>query len=318
MFPKPHYNKVFVKGLKDSSKLRFKGDYSRHITKKEWSFRLKNKKTDKWNRNKKINFHHPRERLDINEYVFQRFMKESGHLALDYDFAIVIKNKDTSQLYAYEECIDRDYLEKRNLKGEVLRFDEAPFFNWMINFIPDSFPTSLINDFYNNSKILSIGKIEDQNVLNEAVRKLSDWRLGKLKTSDIFNVEKTADFFALSDLWGAHHGLGYNNIRFFYNAKSCNFELIASDANSCLIEKLLIDQKYQLFQTFFSDDKFREAYLRQIDSYKYGRKISIFLLENIYEIKSRVKLLESYYQNSDNNLAYLHYNFKVAQDFFDR
>ena len=318
MFPKPPYNKVFVKGLKDSSKLRFKGDYLKHITKKEWSFRLKNSKTDKWNSNKKINFHHPGERLDINEYVFQRYMKESGHLALDYDFTIVVKNMDVTQLYAYEECIDRNYLEKRNLKGEVLRFNEAPFFNWMIHFIPDSFPTSLINDFYNRSKILSIGKVEDQNVLNEAIEKLSEWRQGKLKTSEIFNVEKTANFFALSDLWGAHHGLDYNNIRFFYDSKSCEFELIATDANSRLVGKLLIDQKYQLFKTFFSDEKFRKAYLRQIDTYKNGRNISVFLLENIYEIKSRVKLLENYYPNSDNNLAYLHYNFKVAQRFIDR
>ena len=52
MLPKLHFNKVFFKELKDSSKLRFKGDY--------------------------------------NEYVFQRFIKELGYLALDYDFAIVV------------------------------------------------------------------------------------------------------------------------------------------------------------------------------------------------------------------------------------
>lgn len=318
MFPKPSYIKVFVDELKDSSKIRFKGDYLSHLRRKEWSFRLKNKKKNKWKGNKKINFHHPRERLDINEYVFHRYMKESGHLALDYDFTIVIKNNDKPQLYAYEECIDRNYLEKRNLKGVLLRFDEAPFFNWMMYFVPDSFPATLINRFYKSSKILSIGKLKNQNLLDEAKRKLSNWRKGKLKTSEIFNIEKTADFLALSDIWGAHHGVGFNNIRFFYNSDNHKFELIATDANSCLIGNVLIDQSYQLFKTFFSDEKFKKSYLSKLNSYKDGREISVFLLKNISEIKSRVKLLEKYYPNSDNNLAYLHYNFEVAKLFIGR
>tara|TARA_B110000211_G_C14013233_1_gene524216 strand:- start:242 stop:1354 length:1113 start_codon:yes stop_codon:yes gene_type:complete len=314
MFPKPPYNKVSVNGLKDSSKLRFKGDYLRHLNREEWSFRLKNKKSNKWRGNKKINFHHPAERLDINEYVFQKYMIESGHLALDYDFSLVVKNGLEPQLYAYEECIDRNYLTKRKLKGEILRFDEGEFFNWIMFHTPDSFPTSLIDKFYISSKILPVGKVNDQILFAEAKRKLLEWRLGKIKTSEIFNVEKTADFLALSDIWGAQHGIGFNNIKLFFDADLHKFELIATDGNSSLLGKLLIDQKYKLFQTFFANEEFKNIYLEKIDRYKHGRRISMFLLENLSSIKSRVKLLEHYYPNSDNNLAYLHYNFKVAQN----
>ena len=69
---------------------------------------------------------------------------------------------------------------------------------------------------------------------------------------------------------------------------------------------------------FFSDEKFKKSYLSKLNSYKDGREISVFLLKNISEIKSRVKLLEKYYPNSDNNLAYLHYNFEVAKLFIGR
>jgi hypothetical protein len=314
MFPKPPYNKVLIKGFKDSSKLRYKGDYLSHLNRDIWSFRLKNKKDNKWKGSKKLNFHHPGERIDINEYVFQKHMKAIGHLAIDYDFGLVVKNEKQPQLYAYEECIDRSYLNKRNLKGEILRFDEAPFFNWMMYHIPDSFPTSLINGFYKDCAIISVGKVGNQSLLNEAKRKLSEWRLGKLKTSKIFNVEKTAEFFALSDIWGAHHGIGYNNIRFFYDSINREFELIATDGNSKLISKLLIDQKYKLFQTFFADEKFKKAYNKYLKVYRNGREVSKFLITNITSIKSRVKLIRTYYPKSDNNLAYLHYNFKVAQN----
>lgn len=314
MFPKPPYTKVKVVGLEDSCKLRYKGDYLRHLKNKVWSFRLKNKKAQKWKGSKKLNFHHPGERLDINEYAFQKHMKAKGHLALDYDFTLVVKNKTDTQLYAYEECIDRDYLNKRNLKGEILRFDEAPLFNWMMYHVPDSYPETLMNKFYMASDILKVGKVQDSIVLKEAIQKLSKWRRGELKTSQVFDVEKTADFFALVDVWGALHSIGYNNIKMFYDQEKRKFELIATDGNSMLLDRLLINQKYQLFITFFKDELFRTKYLKCLDKYKDGRSVSAFLILNYVSIKSRADLIERYYPKADNNLAYLHYNFSKAQE----
>lgn len=102
IFPKPPYFEVAVEGLKDSSKMRFKGDCLSHIQKKQWSFRLKNKH-EEWLGLKKVNFHHPIERSNIKEFVFQKHMAVNEHLSLTYDFSIVSKNREDQELYAFEE-----------------------------------------------------------------------------------------------------------------------------------------------------------------------------------------------------------------------
>lgn len=205
--------------------------------------------------------------------------------------------------------INKDYLVNRNLNGVVLRFDEAPFFNWMMYEVPDSFPVAKIDSFYLCSEIRSVGKVLDSTMFKKAVQKLSNWRAGKISTSKVFLIDKTAKFLALLDLWGAQHCIEYNNIKMFYDANTDRFELIATDGNSSVIKKPLFKKENLLFKTFFKDAAFTEVYLSYLKEYSSGRSLSAFLIQYSGEIKSRVELIESYYPGSDNNLAYLHYNF---------
>lgn len=316
MFPKPPYVKVGIEGVEGKAKMRFKGDYMRHLTKKEWSFRLKIKNDSVFNRYKKLNFHHPGERLGINEYVFQKHMKLRGHLALDYDFAYVVRNKKDTVLYAHEECIGKSYLKKRGLNGVVLRFDEAPFFNWMMYHIPDSFPPSLMNPFLDSAEVLAVGKIkkDKKSLFIEAKQKLLDWRSGRLNTSEVFKMHKTADFLALIDAWGAHHVIGLNNLKFYYDDQERKFEIIASDGNSKLSSCVLSESKFKVHNVFFKDDEFKKEYLAHLKHYSTGKDVSSFLVRNISEIKGRMILLKKEYPNIDNNLAYLHHNFELAEE----
>ncbi len=319
LFPKPPYIKAQI-NRKLNCKFRLKGDYIRHILRDEWSFKLKINDHNSWLKNQKINFHHPAERLDINEFVFLNFMKEKGLLSIDYDFVLVNKNDTIKQLYAYEEAIGNYFLKKRNLNGVILRFDEKPFFKWMMYHNPESFPDELMNRFFLNSKIYNKNKISLDKIklYNEAVLKLNLWRKEELKTSDIFDLNKTALFFALTEIWGAKHGIDFNNIRLYYDNLTRKFEFIANDGESMLNNNLLCCSKKLVTSLFFKDDVFKKKYFQYLKTYSSGYNLSYFLLKNLYKIKSRSKLIESHYKESDNNLAYLNYNLQLIQNFIKK
>ena len=315
IFPKPPYLNVKFNG--ENAKIRFKGDYCRHIQRKEWSFRYKSKEKNSWNNLKKINFHHPAERLDINEYVFIEFMKNQGLLAIDYNFSYVIINDSVKRFYAYEEAIDKSFLKKRNLDGIIFRYDEAPFFNWMMYHTPESFPDSIINYFFNKSKLYNTNKTSKINIelFNRGKSKIEKWRKGNIKTSEIFDLEKTAKFFAITDLLGAKHGIGFNNIRLFYDIETEKFEIIANDGESRLNNKCLIEDTRDEIKLFFADNKFKERYFYYLKRYSSGHEMCLFLIKNIFDIKSKSKLIEQNYPESENNLAYIHYNIQKLNSF---
>lgn len=315
IFPKPPYVNVHFEN-NEIAKLRFKGDYGRHVKRDEWSFRLKLPNDSIWRGTKKINFHHPRERLGINEYVFQKHMKLRGHLALDYEFSNVVKNEKDTVLYAHEECLGNAYLRKNKLSGVILKFDDEPFFTWMMYHVPDSFPASVLDPFFNTAKILSVGKVvqEKLEVFEAAKYKLNEWRCGRLKTSEVFKLDKTANFFGLIEAWGAQHVIGMNNLKFYYDDSVGRFELIASDGNSSLSGKLLIHSEVKIHRLFFNDEAFKEEYIKHVKHNSNGREISSFLVRNMRGIKSRMKVLKDEYPDIDNNLAYLHYNFQLCSE----
>ena len=57
-------------------------------------------------------------------------------------------------------------------------------------------------------------------------------RTGKLKISEVFDVEKLSLYVALSNLFGGHHGLIWHNLRIYYNPVTNKLEPVASDSNS--------------------------------------------------------------------------------------
>ena len=134
----------------------------------------------------------------------------------------------------------------------------------------------------------------------------------------IIKINKTALFFALTEIWGTKHGIDFNNIRLYYDNLTRKFELIANDGESMLNNNLLFSSKKLVTSLFFKDDVFKKKYFQYLKTYSSGYNLSYFLLKNLYKIKSRSKLIESHYQESDNNLAYLHYNLRSIQNFIKK
>ena len=63
-----------------------------------------------------------------------------------------------------------------------------------------------------------------------AVSLLRNFQARLLDAEQVLDHEKTAKFLALSNIWGADHGLSYADINFYYNPITAKLEPIAMDA----------------------------------------------------------------------------------------
>ena len=58
---------------------------------------------------------------------------------------------------------------------------------------------------------------------------LEGWRDGRFATSEVFDIEKWANYFAISEIWGDIHHFKINNVRLFFNPLTDRVEPIAYD-----------------------------------------------------------------------------------------
>jgi hypothetical protein len=81
-----------------------------------------------------------------------------------------------------------------------------------------------------------MNKLRENPVLWEqylaAVELLESFRRGERSTREVFDVQKLAGFFALSDVMGAHHGVLWHNSRFYYNPITARLEPVGFDGNA--------------------------------------------------------------------------------------
>ncbi|MBI1937695.1 MAG: CotH kinase family protein [Ignavibacteriales bacterium] len=201
-------------------KLRLKGDRPIHYADKDkWSFRIKVKEDKTLFNMKEFSVQKPVTRNYIYEWIFHKMLEKEGILSLRYKFVKVIFNGKDLGVYALEEHFDK-YLIESNMRrdGPIIRFDET----------------------YGNSENLSEAPIVPFNssqwsqpdgiiLVDKAVNLLEAFRLGKLKTSQVFDVEKLAKFFAITDLLGTQHAALWKSMRFYYNPITSRLEPIGFD-----------------------------------------------------------------------------------------
>ena len=97
-----------------------------------------------------------------------------------------------------------------------------------------------------------------------------------MKTSDVFDMEKTSRYFAVTTLFGGHHASLWSNTVFYYNPVTSKLEPIGSDAEignlvyqgvslyapACFQDEVNCTiQSGDYFGMMFSDRVFYESYI---------------------------------------------------------
>lgn len=273
--------KVVFNGKVIDSKIRLKGLMKGHWEDPiKWSFKVKLKE-DKILGLKKFGLMNPVQRGCINEWVFHKLNDYLNNLSLKYEFIELSINDMYLGNYALEEAFDTS---KDTLKNEdvILKFNLDDYYN-KLRF--DSMPKCIEKyDYlhipeclYEKLEIVSYGN-PDSLEFKFAANLLSDFRFGKLKTHQVFDIKKLANYLSMTTFMGNQHSFYLHNVRILFNSKTKLLEIIPYD-----LERYHILSNKEAYEEFlpWKESRFMNKFLKQIMSDSIFKKEYIKVLSNI-------------------------------------
>ncbi len=277
------------------AKVRLKGDWTEHVQGRHWSFRVKLADEGRLYGMKTFSLQHPRHRDGIHGWIYHQVLRHEEILALRYRFAHLQLNDNDLGVYAVEEHFDRRLIEDNGFRdGPILRIDEA--LHWELvasdHLSPPIRSLSQLSDIrpYSSSRITSDDPFREAFV--RAASLLEGVRGGTVPLPEAFNIDKTARYYALADLTGAHHGIGWANQRFYFNPLTTRLEPIGFDADA---GKAITKTAFELgkgFAPLWRDEAFQHAYLGELERLVAPGYLDELLAEIAPEIARNQAILE--------------------------
>jgi hypothetical protein len=247
-------------------KARLKGDWPDHWYAEKWSLRFKLDGDDHLEHMREFALQAPRTRNYMAEWIFQQALLREGLSGLSYGFVDVTINGKPMGTYAIEEAFDEGITwYNRQPPGPLLRFTDTEYFETfaMTGYdMPDPHTTAALDAFGGNAT--KAGYSENETLA--ALRLLEQWRSGEISTGDAFDLDRTARYFALSDLLGNRHGDFYHNMRFYYNPIRARLEPVGHDPNAGeVIEEIRGETTDPYMRLFFDDPALTDRYLAELE-----------------------------------------------------
>ena len=289
---------IFSNNKMMKTKLRLKGDWLDHLHGYKWSYRIKLKKDNTWNRMKVFSIQNPMARMGVNEWFLHKFMISEGLLTTRYGFIPLTLNSKNMGLYAWEEHFVKQLVESQNRReGPIIRFVENALWDSRVrnekgkinNKKTPVFDVAVIEPFSTGK---TIGDTVLYNQFLIAQNLMFQYKNQLRKASEIFNVEMLAKYFAVADAFLARHSTIWHNQRFYYNPVLCKLEPISYDCYSDIgIEEQIKNpiygflhnditqpDEYIMMRELFNDTNFVNYYVKYLDKYSKGS-----FLDSIYD-----------------------------------
>ncbi len=271
------------------AKIRLKGDWLDHLRGDKWSFRIKIRNDNVWNRMRVFSIQTPFARGFLREWISHEFYLSKDLLTTRYGFVPFSFNNRSKGYYAWEEHFDKILPEwNKRREGPILKFSDEAYWQWIKLYanitnrqraeLPH-YDAAVIKPF-RASKTVSDTLLFKQ-YLN--AQKLVFQYKNHLKIpSEIFDLKKLASYYAMGDLLDMKHGIGWNNIRFYFNPVLCKIEPIAFDCYSGIISDLtshsglfayqyltddLVYRENSLIKNIFIDSTFLSLYLSDLKEF---------------------------------------------------
>ena len=294
----------FVKAVisKDSQNydcnVRLKGDLPDHWTGEKFSLRVEMKGGALLNGMSRFSLQDPSTRMDTQEWLFLNSLKKEDIMAVRYNFINLILNGKEMGIYAIEEHFSKEMIEANNRReGIILRFndnlvwkkhypEELNNINWGSLFRISAPKTRL------KSRVEKSIHLERQK--ETAINLLRGLQEETLESSKIFDVEKMGKFLALTHIWNAQHGLGLDDINFYFNPVTCLLEPIGFDAevglfpNFCLFT--LGDRPDTWVNCVLKDPKISHSYIQYLGKFTNDAYVAA-LIESFNGIETNYRRL---------------------------
>ncbi len=295
---KKEYYPAIIKNRNDVTpiNIRIKGDWTSHIKlQKKMSFRIRIKDENTFLGMRKFSIQHPRERKWLKEWLFTKILYNNNILSPRISFIKVIINDEHWGIYLLEESFSKELLEF-NKRRESVIVKMSEYFSWAVmKFIykqddipPEGVPQEIEMfdyDKYSKNKhfvnLYTVAKIKYQSALNRS----EDF-------SKLFDVNKMAVYWALCDLFQAHHGCKTtHNMRFYFNPLNSLLEPIHFDGDPGMTSGMVGDWKNN-FLNSGKDYDFQRKYIHNLEkftSYKFINNIKLKYDPIIIDIENILK-----------------------------
>ena len=206
--------------------VRLKGDWLDHLDDDNWSFRVK--LDDPMQDGLKIfSVQNPECRGHLKAYVFYNLMRENGIVCNQFRVVELIVNGDSWGVYFLEEHLTSRMIATSNKpEGVLLKYNDQSFFEASIK---EESTKGLVE----NAKIKVYGDLKKSDrhgyELQLANQILRNYQKQTDSVYSYFDPEVMGRFYALCDLTGGYHAMGWTNMRFYFNFETKQMEPVAYD-----------------------------------------------------------------------------------------
>ena len=301
--------------------LRLKGAFPDHWSdNSRWSFKLKINNDSKPIENlRRVNLQPPETLSYLYEWLLNKALEKENLINLKLSYHKIILNGTNLGIYVMQEGISNETLHRNKKKlGPIIGFDKILYLEERINAerlkeqgildllngLEDTFwrakikPVQL-NNTLNNSE-------EQRSNLKKAIYLLDSFRNGKLKPSDVFDIEKLAKVMAIRAVLGSSE-FDYRDTKFYFNPITSLLEPITKEIHVNLnlnfkdhyfwwIDSYKERPHYTNNTNFFLDllykeNKFYEAYLKQLNYFSEGDYFKKLIEDNNSEFNQVYKIM---------------------------
>lgn len=216
-------------------KLRLKGDWTDHLKGDYYSYRVQMPANRSWNRLQTFSLQDPKTRYYLHEWLYHKALERVDVITPRYGFVLLKENTKPQVFYAYEEHFDKQIAEYKNRReGVIVKFAEDYLWDQRIR-NPDVHLEGGFRNALSSAEVLPFKegkttrdpKLSEQ--FNHANKLMSAFRNQTAPVTEVFDVERLAKYFAVSDVFDANHGAVWHNMRFYYNPITRKLEPIGFD-----------------------------------------------------------------------------------------
>lgn len=221
--------KIKYNGDRYKSEVRLKGDWTDHISTDKWSLRIDVKGGEAIMGMQEFSLQRQETRAGIWSYLIHQLYQEQGGISLRYLFVDVVINGQYKGVYALEEGFSKLVVE-HSLQREspIIKFNED--FLWERWAYYNSIPRIA---YWVNIEPFSIKKTTNSPGLSGyasyGIDLLDRLINNEINVGDVFDLEMTAKFAAVVDVFASSHGSVWHNFRFYVNPFTGKLEPITFD-----------------------------------------------------------------------------------------
>ncbi len=249
---------ISYKNKKYDIRIRLKGFMTQtHLQDHKWSSRI-TLTNERFLGMKGFSLQSPQRRSYISSFLLHKFSENLKLPTKRFNIVPVSINGKYMGIYNYEEFPDHHMNESLTGKNNiVIRIDDDQMLFDQKNANQNSKNlnhTSNTANYYFSSKIRAraLNEVLNDKILKKdferASKLLNSFRLEKLSASEVFDLDKTALWLAVNDLFGAYHGHCFTNINLVYDRDKNRFYPLIWDAFSENLSSTISHHKFRMFK----------------------------------------------------------------------